>query len=215
MLNAKSAYSIMFNKEAQVAPVAKSRGVFESFIKNLSTLRQQLNPQIQLVNQVAKYENQLKQLMNNAYTGKIHNKVRDALETRLQALNNQIVQPLVNTNAQDTTKLKQLQQGITEFLTKAFGTTQQSQGQPVSPATQQTQTGTAPILGTPVPAGTSSAGQAGNWVGRKLKTPGRAIGKAWQGVKNVARDFGQGFSQAESDKTILTGSLSSAKHFFK
>jgi len=71
-----------------------------------------------------------------------------------------------------------------------------------------------PIIGNPTPEGGGAAGGIGNFIGRGLKAPGRALGRGVDWAKQKAQQFGQGFSAAEGEGPILTASMGASQSLF-
>lgn len=90
-----------------------------------------------------------------------------------------------------------------EQITQQIGTTQTNAApaQTPSPAAPPASP-SSPVWGTPSAPGSSLSNQVGNWAGRALKAPGRAL-----------REMGRGFTGAESALPVLTAAHGSSARF--
>jgi len=178
----------------------------QTFVKNVAELRKQLNPKIQYINKILKYERFLVQVASGSK--KLAEPLMNEVSQILTPLNNQISQLLAG-EAKDSQQLQKLVTQMLPVFDKAFGASSDKGNSSIKP--NITTPGEAGGATTP-----GAAQRAGNWAGGAATALPRDL---MRGTGNFFRGLGQGLRgkkpTANTYSRILTASMGSSRSIFK
>ena len=196
-------------------PDGTGGGAIAMFLQNLKQLRQVMNPQIKFINKLVPYQKQLQQIAQGLV--KVNPSRRKAIESRFVQIN-QMVQPLVAGEQQDSAQMVKIEQYLMQALQQSFPEVQQAaSGQADPNATQpnvQGQPAVDPIVNPAAPQqkGKGTGSGFGQSIGRGLGNMVSAPGNALRGLQ---QGWQQGRKPAASEHPILTARMGSASQFLK